>query len=194
MADTRRTRIDPARQGFDQQDPRWPDLDRRGFDQPETEVLPGPRAWRQTAAPRRAAGAERGYDAGKLWAGGAATALVAGLLAVVGILVARGLLGVAVLAPKGEGAWGNANTLTYSLVAACCALLATGLVQLLLATTPSATRFFGWIMALLTAIAVVLPLSLDVSTEAKVFTAVLNLVIGLVTTLLLRGVAAGARR
>ncbi|MFI9012089.1 DUF6069 family protein [Actinosynnema sp. NPDC053489] len=129
-----------------------------------------------------------------MWAGGAATALVAGLLAVVGILVARGLLGVAVLAPKGEGAWGNANTLTYSLVSAACALAATGLVQVLLATTPSATRFFGWIMVLLTLIAVVLPLSLDVSTEAKVFTAVLNLVIGLAITLLLRGVAANALR
>ncbi|QFZ24342.1 hypothetical protein EKG83_18850 [Saccharothrix syringae] len=139
-------------------------------------------------------GTGRRFDAARLWAGGAATALVAGLLAVVGILVARGLLGVAVLAPKGEGAWGNANTLTYALVSAACALLATGMAQLLLATTPSATRFFGWIMALLTAIAVVLPLSLDVSTEGKVFTAVLNLLIGVAITVLVRGVAVGARR
>src|SRR3954470_13059928 len=37
-------------------------------------------------------------DAGRLWAGAAATALVAGLIAVVGILIARGIVHVDVLA------------------------------------------------------------------------------------------------
>jgi len=54
-------------------------------------------------------------DAGRLWRV-AATALVAGLIAVVGILIARGIVQVEVLAPKAEGAWGNANTVTYALV------------------------------------------------------------------------------
>ncbi|MFD7659092.1 DUF6069 family protein [Actinosynnema sp. NPDC059797] len=135
-----------------------------------------------------------GFHAGWLWAGGAATALVAGLLAIVGILAARGLLDAAVLAPKGEGTWGNANTLTYTLAAALCAFAATGLMQLLLTTTPRATRFFTWIMLLLTAIAVVLPLSLDVGAESRVFTALLNAVIGMMITALLCGVAGSARR
>ena len=42
-------------------------------------------------------------NAGRLWAGGMATALVAGLIAVVGILVTRGLFGVSVLAPRSAG-------------------------------------------------------------------------------------------
>lgn len=44
---------------------------------------------------------------GRLWAGGAATAVVAALIAVVGILIARGVFGVPVLAPEGEGTWGT---------------------------------------------------------------------------------------
>jgi hypothetical protein len=42
-------------------------------------------------------------NAGRLRVGGLATALVAALIAVVGILIGRGLLDVAVLAPQGEG-------------------------------------------------------------------------------------------
>src|ERR671912_608110 len=49
-------------------------------------------------------------DAARLWTGGLATAVVAALVAVVGVLIARGLFDVPVLAPTGEGALGNANT------------------------------------------------------------------------------------
>ena len=56
-------------------------------------------------------------DAGRLWAGGIATAVVAGLMAIVGIVIARGIFHVAVLAPKGSGTWGNANTATYAAAA-----------------------------------------------------------------------------
>jgi hypothetical protein len=99
-----------------------------------------------------------------------------------------------VLAPKGDGMWGNANTMTYALAAGCVALAATGLLQLLAATTPSFGRFFTWIMVLVTAIATVLPLSLDVGTASGVATAVLNLVIGLAIMSMLNGVARAAAR
>lgn len=39
-------------------------------------------------------------NGGRLWAGGAATAVTAVLTAIVGILIARGLVKVAVLAPR----------------------------------------------------------------------------------------------
>jgi hypothetical protein len=133
-------------------------------------------------------------DGGRLWAGGASTALVAGLVAVVGILVSRGLLQIPVLAPKGEGAWGNANTVTYALSAAAAALAATGLRHLLSVTTPSAGQFFGWIMVLMTLIAVVIPLSLVAELDSKIATAVINLAIGLAITSLVNSVAANARR
>ncbi|OLB78702.1 MAG: hypothetical protein AUI14_12540 [Actinobacteria bacterium 13_2_20CM_2_71_6] len=47
----------------------------------------------------------RGIDARRLWLGGVATAVVAMLATAVGFLVARGLFGVAVLAPARDGAW-----------------------------------------------------------------------------------------
>ena len=49
-------------------------------------------------------------DAARLWTGGLATAVVAGLVALVGVLIARGLFDIPVLAPAGEGALGNSNT------------------------------------------------------------------------------------
>lgn len=134
-----------------------------------------------------------GVDAGRLWAGGVATAVVAALTAIVGLLIARGIFNVTVLEPKGQGIWGNASTATYAIVAALVALLATGLMHLLSLTVPSPGTFFSWIMVLLTAIAVVVPLTLDVKLEAKAATAVINLVIGLVITMVISSMAASAR-
>lgn len=133
-------------------------------------------------------------DPTRLWSGGVATAVVAALLAIVGILLSRGVLDVPVLSPKGEGVWGNANTTTYALVAGLVALAATGLMQLLSVTTPRFQTFFSWIMVLLTAIAVVVPLSLPVDWESKLATAVINLVIGIAITAILNGVARSAWR
>ena len=56
----------------------------------------------------------RSIDAGRLWTGGVATALVAALVAVVGVLIARGLFDVPVLAPSSEGSLGNASTFRAS--------------------------------------------------------------------------------
>lgn len=133
-------------------------------------------------------------DYGRLWAGGVATAVVAALVAVVGLLIARGLFGAEVLAPKGNGIWGNANTVTYALCAAAAALLATGLMHLLSLATPAPGQFFGWIMALITAIAIVLPLTLSVRLDAKIATALINLAIGGIITILVSTVATAARR
>ncbi|GAA3795163.1 DUF6069 family protein [Amycolatopsis tucumanensis] len=129
---------------------------------------------------------------GRLWAGGAASACVAALVAVVGILIARGLLDIPVLAPRRAGTWGGASTLTYALVSAAVALAATALLHLLLLTTPRARAFFGWIMVLLTVIAVVVPLGLSAALDARLATAILNLAIGLSVTVTLSGVAGSA--
>ncbi|QWF82638.1 DUF6069 family protein [Amycolatopsis sp. CA-230715] len=134
-----------------------------------------------------------GVDAGRLWAGGVATAVVAALVAVVGLLIARGIFGVEVLAPKGAGIWGNASTTTYAIVAAVVALLATALMHLLSVAVPSPGTFFGWIMVLVTLIAVVLPLTLTVVLSAKVATAIINLVLGLVIAAVISSTAASSR-
>jgi Family of unknown function (DUF6069) len=96
-------------------------------------------------------------DAARLWTGGLATALVAALVAVVGVLIARGLFDVPVLAPAREGALGNTTTARLAILAAVAALLATGLMHLLLLSTPRPFRFFTWIISLLTLVAVLAP-------------------------------------
>jgi hypothetical protein len=134
-----------------------------------------------------------GVDAPRLWAGGVATAVVAALAAIVGLMIARGIFHVVVLEPKGGGIWGNASTVTYAIVAALVALLATGLMHLLCVAVPSPGTFFGWIMVLVTAIAVVIPLTLTATTQAKAATAAINLVLGLIITMIISSMAASAR-
>ncbi|TWD80060.1 hypothetical protein FB561_1132 [Kribbella amoyensis] len=131
-------------------------------------------------------------NAGRLWAGGAATAVVAALIAIAGILLARGVLDVNVLAPEGEGTWGDADTTLYALYCALAALIATGLMHLLLVSTPRPRSFFGWIMGLATVVAAILPFVTDASTESQIVTALINLAVGLAITTLLNGVARSA--
>ena len=98
-------------------------------------------------------------DARALWSGGVATAIVAALIALVGILLCRWLFNIPILSPRREGAWGNASTVGYTLAAAACALAATGLMYLLLISTPRPRTFFAWIIGLATLVAVVYPFS-----------------------------------
>lgn len=118
-------------------------------------------------------------DARRLWAGGVATAVVAGLIAIVGIVIARGIFHVAVLAPKGSGTWGNANTATYAAAAFGVGLVATALIHLLLLSTPAPFTFFGWIMGLCTLAAVVAPFATDADLAPKISTAIINAIIGI---------------
>jgi Protein of unknown function (DUF1269) len=57
-------------------------------------------------------------NAGRLWAGGVATAIVAALVVVAGVYIARGILGIPVLAPRAAGSLGSSTTAVYTAVAA----------------------------------------------------------------------------
>ena len=133
---------------------------------------------------------DRTVDARRLWSGGAATAVVAALIALVGILVCRWLFNIPILAPRQDGAWGNASTAEYALAAAAAALLATAIMHLLLIATPRPLLFFNWIMALGTVIAVVYPFSTTAPLSQKIATAVINLVLGAAIGSLVNGTAA----
>ena len=133
-------------------------------------------------------------DAGQLWAGGAATAVVAGLIALVGVLVCRWLFNVPILAPKHEGAYGNAHTTTLILLSALAALVATLLAHLLLLSTPRPMLFFDWIVGLVTLVMVIFPFSTGATMEEKIATAAVYLVIGVAIGTLITGVAHRAVR
>lgn len=129
-------------------------------------------------------------NARTLWSGGVAAAAVAALVAVVGVVIARGIFDVEVLAPKGEGTFGDASTWALALGAAVAALLATALIQLLVTFTPRPFAFFGWIVGLVTVVAVLAPYTTDADTGAKLATAIINLLIGVAIGSLVSGVAA----
>jgi hypothetical protein len=133
-------------------------------------------------------------DAGQFWAGAVATAIVAALIALVGILICRWTLNIPILAPAGDGAWGDAHTGEYVLVAALVALVAAGLLYLLVLSTPNPGLFFRWIIGLVTLIAVVYPFSSGAPLDQKVATAAVNLVLGLAIGSLLTATAARAIR
>jgi hypothetical protein len=140
----------------------------------------------------RAAGAPTAVDAGRLWAGGLATAGVAALASMVGFLIARGLFGVPVLAPARDGAWGGVSTPLYALCAGFAALVATGLIHVLLLTTPTPYQFFAWIMGLAIAAGVLAPFMSGATLSAKIVTAVINLTVGVAVWSLVAGVARNA--
>ena len=129
-------------------------------------------------------------DAARLWTGGLATALVA----VVGVLIVRGLFDVPVLAPTREGVLGGTSTARLAILAAVAALLATGLMHLLLVSTPRPFRFFTWIVSLLTVVAVLAPFMTDATRATQVATAAIGLVIGMAIGSLVSGAARSAIR
>jgi hypothetical protein len=138
-------------------------------------------------------------DAGKLWSGGVATAVVAALIAVVGILVMRGVFDIFILAPKDEGAWEAASAVPYAAASAFGALVATGLMHVLLLTTPQPTMFFGWIMFLVAVVVGVWPFTTEAKIESQVATAALDVIIvvaiwSLVTGTAQRSIAPPSRR
>jgi hypothetical protein len=133
-------------------------------------------------------------DAKQLWAGGVATAIVAALVALVGVVVCRWLFNIPLMSPQSQGTYGDAHTTDVVLVAAAAALLATGLAHLLLTAAPRPMTFFTWIVGLVTLLLVLFPFSTSAPVSQKVATAAVVLVIGFAIGSLLNGVGARAVR
>lgn len=133
-------------------------------------------------------------EGGRLWAGGFGTAVVAALVAMVGILLVRGVLDIHILSPSDAGAYGDSTTTTYAFGAFGIALLATGLLHLMLLLMPRPMAFFNWIMMLATAVAVLIPFTQDAEMDSQIATAAVNLLIGICILSLLNSVAGIATR
>jgi hypothetical protein len=135
----------------------------------------------------------RVVDAGRLWAGGAATAVVSALVALVGVLVSQGVLDLTMvqlpLLPIG-----GSFAVRYAVTAFVLALAATGLAQLLLLTTPRPRAFFSWIVGLATVAGVALPFALEGTTVGQIATALVDLLIGVAVLSLLDSVMRRAVR
>jgi hypothetical protein len=141
-----------------------------------------------------AAESRRQVDPAKLWAGGAATALVCAGLATAGILLMRGIFGIDVIVPMANGGWHEATVGWYALGAGVASLAATALMHLLILFTPRPMRFFTWIVTLGTVVAMTVPFMTNATIDSILTTAVLNLLLGVAIGSLVTGTAHGATR
>jgi Family of unknown function (DUF6069) len=132
-------------------------------------------------------------DAGRLWAGGMATAVVAALIAVAGVLVSEGLFNLTMVRPPLIPV-GDSFAVRYAITAAVLAIAATALAHLLLVTTPRPRSFFSWIVGLATLVGVVLPFALDGTIGGRLATAFVDFVIGVAVLSLLGSVMARTTR
>lgn len=118
-------------------------------------------------------------DRSTLLKGGLATSFVAALIAMAGVLTARGFH-VALLASNLSSSWTNANPMGYVLLAFLAGLIATGIVAILLASSaPAPYRFFYWIVALATAAVTIAPFGASGGLAPQFATAATNLLVGI---------------
>jgi hypothetical protein len=89
-------------------------------------------------------------NAGRLWGGGLATACVAALVALVGVLVFGVVIDVSLVRPALLLDVASTFAADYALTAFLLALLATGVAHALALTTPRPRMFFSWIVGLAT--------------------------------------------
>jgi len=130
-------------------------------------------------------------DAKQLWAGAAATIVVAALVAAVGVLVIETFLDVKLLPPAERGVLGWSNQASYPAGAAVLALGAAVVLHLLLLGVPRPLVFFGWLMALVGIALAVVPFGRDAALKVQVCTAAMQVAVVLSVWTLLS--AAGRR-
>lgn len=134
-------------------------------------------------------------DAGRMWTGGAATAIVAALLAFVGALIIRGVFGVPIIAPGNTpGTIDYVGAVWVGAFSALGTLLATGIAHTLLLIAPRPMVFFGWIIGLATLAMAVWPFSVPAADNVRLANAALYLAIGIAIGSLLVNTANGAVR
>lgn len=137
----------------------------------------------------------RAIDARSLWTGGAATAVVAALVAIVGVLVVRGVFGLPVLAPGNtDGAIDYVGAIWLTVFAVVGSLLATAAAHVLLLLAPRPMAFFGWIEGLVTVAFVIWPYTVRVGATVQFASAVLYLAIGTAIGILVTFAANQSRR
>lgn len=137
----------------------------------------------------------RSVDARSLWTGGVATAMVAALVAVVGVLVVRGVFGIPVVAPSNaDAAIDYVGAIWLALFAVVGGVLATALAHVLLLLVPRPMAFFGWIEGLVTLAFVVWPYTVRVDGTVQFANAALYLAIGTVIGVLVNFAADQAIR
>jgi len=139
-------------------------------------------------------GARPLVDPRRLWTGGLVAAIVVAGVAVVCFLLVRGVLDIPVLGVDLSGGIFLPSMLGYAFAVGIVTLVMTGLAHLLLLTTPRPRFFLGWIIGVLTAIAVIVPFTKGAPFEIQLATATVNLIVGVTIGGMLATTAAASVR
>ena len=129
-------------------------------------------------APGGAQRARLTVEAGRLWGGGLAAALVAALVALAGVLVLQGVLDIRLSRPLLLLNTAGSFAADYAVTGFALALVATGLAHALVVMTPRPRLFFNWIVGVATVCGAAVPFALDTETASQVATATLNVILG----------------
>ena len=124
-------------------------------------------------------GTQVSVDAGRLWGGGVATALVAALVAVVGVFICQNVLGVSLTRPALLLDVAGSFEADYALTSFLLAVAATALAHGLALTTPRPQLFFSWIIGAATAAGTAAPFAIRSNPASELATAALNLLLGI---------------
>jgi len=136
------------------------------------------------AVPVRPAGPS--VDAGRYWAGVVATALVAALIGLVGVVIIDQIFKIDLVV---KDVFSTDSTGAAFVVGGVIAAVAAGaLLHLLVLSTPKPRAFFGWIMFLATLTAALLPLTWTDVLKSAIASGVVNALIGIAIWSLLLGV------
>jgi hypothetical protein len=138
----------------------------------------------------RPSGPRVAVDAGRLWGGGFATACVAALVAVAGVLIFQGVLDIRLVRPALLVNVAQRFVGDYALTAFLAALVATGVAHALALATPRPRTFFGWIVAVATVCGAAAPFTIGSETASQVATACINVALGICIGSLLGAVLA----
>jgi hypothetical protein len=110
-------------------------------------------------------------------------------VAVVGFLIARGILDIHVLTPRGEDRLFDSAMVWFAIASAVATLGATAIAHILIIAVPEPIRFFSWIVGVATIIAALLPFLGDAQLPAKIATAAIALAVGVAILALVGRVA-----
>lgn len=132
-------------------------------------------------------------DRTALWAGTIATALVAGLLAMLEDMAAQGLLKVDLIAPRGGPAFATTTAYQLTLSAIVATALASVLVQVLMYVSPRPLLFFGLIGSTATGVVSLWPFTTAAVAASQFATAAAHLSLGMAIWVLTATIARHAR-
>ena len=131
-----------------------------------------------------------GIDQVRYWVGAGLTAAVTALVGIIGLVVAHGIVHVPVELGSGHAI----NSGMYGLLLVVLALGAAALFDGMLHVAPRPITYYSWLMAMVTALATLLPFTTSVGLHSQIAFAAMNLATGLVIMILIPFAAVNARR